>query len=166
MQARTRVHHRRLRRRCGPPHASRCRHPVAAATRGRRGAGGYLSPCTACPRQPALALRTGNAGVDHSGDDLERIVAGMGENGQRAGVLAMRPPLGTYPMLTWINAGPRAEAYAHVLYAHLRTLDKVGCARILVQEVPSDERWDAAYDRLHRAAASATELADGGDTVA
>jgi L-threonylcarbamoyladenylate synthase len=102
-----------------------------------------------------------------AGDDLERIVAGMGENGQRAGVLAMRPPLGTYPMLTWINAGPRAEAYAHVLYAHLRTLDKVGCARILVQEVPSDERWDAARDRLQRAAAATTEeITDTSDAMA
>jgi hypothetical protein len=40
--------------------------------------------------------------------------------------------------------------------------------RILVQEVPADERWDAAYDRLHRAAAASTggELAADGDPVA
>jgi L-threonylcarbamoyladenylate synthase len=101
------------------------------------------------------------------GDDLEKVVASMGESGQRVGVLAMRPPLGTYPMLTWINAGQRAEAYAHVLYAHLRTLDKVGCARILVQEVPGDERWDAARDRLLRAsAASSEEIADHSDALA
>jgi L-threonylcarbamoyladenylate synthase len=101
------------------------------------------------------------------GDDLEKVVATMGESGQRVGVLAMRPPLGTYPMLTWINAGQRAEAYAHVLYAHLRTLDKVGCARILVQEVPGDERWDAARDRLLRAAAaSSEEISDHSDALA
>jgi hypothetical protein len=36
-----------------------------------------------------------------------------------------------------------------------------------VQEVPTDERWDAAYDRLHRAAAaSAAELADDKDPLA
>jgi L-threonylcarbamoyladenylate synthase len=101
------------------------------------------------------------------GDDLERIVATMGESGQRTGVLALRPPLGTYPLVTWINAGPRAEAYAHVLYAHLRTLDKAGAARILVQEVPADERWDAARDRLQRAAAaSSEELTDSSEALA
>jgi L-threonylcarbamoyladenylate synthase len=101
------------------------------------------------------------------GDELERLVATMGDNGQRAGVLAMRPPLGTYPMLTWINAGQRAEAYAHALYAHLRTLDKAGCARILVQDVPSDERWQAVRDRLQRAAAaSSEELTDDSDALA
>ena len=100
-------------------------------------------------------------------EQLEKMVASMGESGQRVAVLAMRPPLGTYPMLTWINAGPRAEAYAHVLYAHLRTLDKVGCARILVQEVPGDERWDAARDRLQRAAAAGSEeMTDNSDALA
>ena len=41
------------------------------------------------------------------------------------------------------------------LYANLRTLDKAGCARILVQEVPGDERWDAIRDRLARASVGA-----------
>jgi L-threonylcarbamoyladenylate synthase len=100
------------------------------------------------------------------GDDLEKIVASMGESGVRAAVLAMRPPLGTYPLVTWINAGQRPEAYARMLYAHLRTLDKVGCARILVQELPGDERWDAARDRLQRAAAaSSEELTENRDAV-
>ena len=58
-------------------------------------------------------------------------------------MLAQRPPLGAYQFVTWINAGTRPETYAHDLYAHLRTLDKAGCTRILVQEVPGDERWDA-----------------------
>ena len=40
---------------------------------------------------------------------------------------------------------------------------KAGCARILVQAVPEDERWDAVRDRLTRAAAaSAFEPASGG----
>jgi L-threonylcarbamoyladenylate synthase len=91
------------------------------------------------------------------GDDLEKEVAAMGGSGRRVAVLALRPPLGSYSLLTWINAGQRAEAYAHTLYANLRTLDKVGGARILVQELPSDERWDAARDRLRRAAAANTD---------
>jgi L-threonylcarbamoyladenylate synthase len=93
------------------------------------------------------------------GDDLEKEVVSMGESGRRVAVLALRPPLGTYTLLTWINAGQRAEGYAHTLYAHLRTLDKANCARILVQELPSDERWDAARDRLQRAAAARPEEA-------
>jgi L-threonylcarbamoyladenylate synthase len=101
-----------------------------------------------------------------SSAELEGLVAALTASGMRIGVLALHPPMGTYRLTTWINGGQRPESYAHDLYAHLRTLDKAGCARILVQEVPADERWDAAYDRLHRAAASATELADGGDTVA
>ena len=102
-----------------------------------------------------------------SSDQLEQQVALLTDAGVRVGVLAQHPPLGTYRLTTWINGGARPESYAHDLYAHLRTLDKAGCARILVQQVPSDERWDAAYDRLHRAAAaSATELADDNDSVA
>ena len=101
------------------------------------------------------------------GDELEELVASLTEGGLRVAVLAQQPPLGTYRLTTWINGGQRPENYAHDLYAHLRTLDKAGCARILVQEVPADERWDAAYDRLHRAAAaSSAELADDNDSAA
>jgi hypothetical protein len=32
-------------------------------------------------------------------------------------------------------------------------LDTAGCARILVQAVSEEERWDAVRDRLQRAAA-------------
>lgn len=100
-------------------------------------------------------------------DQLEQQVALLADAGVRVGVLAQHPPMGTYRLTTWINGGARPENYAHDLYAHLRTLDKAGCARILVQEVPTDERWDAAYDRLHRAAAdAAAELADDSDAVA
>jgi L-threonylcarbamoyladenylate synthase len=101
-------------------------------------------------------------------NELEDLVAALTHSGQRIGVLALQPPLGTYRLTTWINGGQRPENYAHDLYAHLRALDKAGCVRILVQEVPADERWDAAYDRLHRAAAASTggELAADGDPVA
>jgi L-threonylcarbamoyladenylate synthase len=99
--------------------------------------------------------------------ELEELVASLTQGGQRIAVLAQHPPLGTYRLTTWINGGQRPENYAHDLYAHLRALDKAGCARILVQEVPADERWDAAYDRLQRAAAASTgELADGDGPVA
>jgi L-threonylcarbamoyladenylate synthase len=100
-------------------------------------------------------------------DLLEKMVASMAESGVRVAVLAMRPPLGSFPLVTWINAGQRPDAYSHALYTHLRTLDKSGCARILVQELPPrDERWAAAGDRLKRASAAATEADAGkGDAV-
>lgn len=87
-------------------------------------------------------------------DEIEELAALMSQGGQRIAVLAQRPPLGTYQYVTWINAGSRIEAYAHDLYAHLRTLDKAACSRILVQAVPAEERWDAVRDRLRRAAAA------------
>jgi hypothetical protein len=53
--------------------------------------------------------------------------------------------------MTWINAGKKPDAYAHNLYNNLRTLDRAQCVRILVQELPQDERWAAILDRLERA---------------
>ncbi len=87
-------------------------------------------------------------------DEIEELAESLSEGGQRIAVLAQRPPLGTYQSVTWINAGPRLDSYAHDFYANLRTLDKAACVRILVQAVPADERWDAVRDRLRRAAAA------------
>jgi len=87
------------------------------------------------------------------GDGLEVFAGSLNDQGERVAVLAMRLPLKTLPLVTWINAGRKPQTYAHDLYANLRTLDKAGCARILVQEVPGDERWDAVRDRLQKAAA-------------
>jgi L-threonylcarbamoyladenylate synthase len=89
------------------------------------------------------------------GGELDQLAEQLSEGGQRIAVLAQRLPLKTYETVTWINAGMRPEAYGHDLYANLRTLDKAGCVRILVQEVPADERWDAIRDRLARAAVGA-----------
>jgi L-threonylcarbamoyladenylate synthase len=88
-----------------------------------------------------------------SAGELDARAEALSEGGHRVAVLAQRLPLKTYQYVTWINAGKRVDAYAHDLYANLRTLDKAGCTRILVQEVPGDERWDAVRDRLVRAAA-------------
>ena len=89
------------------------------------------------------------------GGELDALAATLSEGGQRIAVLAQRLPLKTYETVTWINAGIRPDAYGRDLYANLRTLDKAGCARILVQEVPGDERWDAVRDRLARASVGA-----------
>jgi L-threonylcarbamoyladenylate synthase len=84
-------------------------------------------------------------------DDLERYAGEFVARQEKVAVLAMRPPLQTQRHMTWINAGKKPEAFAHNLYNHLRTLDSAGCARILVQELPDDERWAAILDRLQRA---------------
>ncbi len=86
-----------------------------------------------------------------SSDDLEKYAGEFVARQEKVAVLAMRPPLQTQRHMTWINAGKKPDAYAHNLYNHLRALDSAGCARILVQELPDEERWAAILDRLQRA---------------
>jgi L-threonylcarbamoyladenylate synthase len=117
----------------------------------------------AVPRVPGSAAAHYSPATPLSivpGGELDALAKSLSEGGQRIAVLAQRLPLKTYETVTWVNAGKRAEAFGHDLYANLRTLDKAGCARILVQEVPGDERWDAIRDRLARAAVGAA--ADSG----
>jgi len=89
--------------------------------------------------------------------EIDAHAAALSEGGRRVAVLAQRLPLRAHKYVTWINAGRRPEQYGHDLYANLRTLDKAGCAQILVQDVPEGERWDAIRDRLVRAASSVSE---------
>jgi L-threonylcarbamoyladenylate synthase len=84
-------------------------------------------------------------------DDLEARAGEVVARQEKVAVLAMRPPLHTKRYMTWINAGKKPDAYAHNLYNNLRTLDRAQCVRILVQELPQDERWAAVLDRLQRA---------------
>lgn len=93
-----------------------------------------------------------------SSDDLEARAGEFVARQEKVAVLAMRPPLHTQLNMTWINAGKKPNTYAHNLYNHLRTLDRTGCAKILVQDLPHDERWAAILDRLHRASGLADEL--------
>ena len=86
--------------------------------------------------------------------------------GRRIAVLAQRLPLRSHKYVTWINAGRRPESYARDLYTNLRTLDKAGCQRILVQDVPDGEGWAAIRDRLLRAATNIAESDDGTGTMA
>lgn len=83
---------------------------------------------------------------------LEQVMNEFTVNREKVAVLAQRPPGTANPYMTWINAGTRADVYARMLYAHLRTLDKAAGKVILVEEVPSGEKWDAIRDRLRRAA--------------
>ena len=54
----------------------------------------------------------------------------------------------------WIAVKRDPFAYAHDLYANLRNLDLLACARILVETPPVEENWAAINDRLRRAAAA------------
>ncbi len=95
-------------------------------------------------------------------DELESRAGALAGRDNKVGVLAMRPPLHAQRHMTWINAGKKPDTYAHHLYNHLRTLDRVGCVRILVQAPPSDERWAAVLDRLTRASGSGGNANDSG----
>jgi L-threonylcarbamoyladenylate synthase len=86
-------------------------------------------------------------------DEIDKRAEQLSEGGRRVAVLAQRLPLKTYNTVTWINAGRRPDAFAHDLYSNLRALDKANCEQILVQDVPSDEKWTAIRDRLSRGAA-------------
>jgi L-threonylcarbamoyladenylate synthase len=88
---------------------------------------------------------------------LEAKAGEILERDEKVAVLAMRPPLHTRRYMTWINGGKKPEAYAHNLYNNLRTLDRAQCVRILVQELPKDERWAAILDRLQRASGGVGE---------
>jgi len=86
---------------------------------------------------------------------LEARSAALAQAGRRVAVLAWRAPQATLPAVTWIDAGAQPERYGHDLYAHLRALDQSGYERILVQEVPQGDEWEAIRDRLRRAAVGA-----------
>ena len=85
--------------------------------------------------------------------ELEARVAEYSRRNSKLAVLAMGPAAQARPSVTWIDAGKEPAAYAHALYSHLRTLDHLGCARILVEAPPAQEAWSAVLDRLRRASA-------------
>ncbi len=94
--------------------------------------------------------------------EIDAHAEAQSAGGRRVAVLAQRLPLKAHKYATWVNAGRRPEQYGHDLYSNLRTLDKAGCQRILVQDVPEGEGWSAIRDRLLRAAASVSESDDSG----
>jgi L-threonylcarbamoyladenylate synthase len=111
------------------------------------------SPAHYAPTTPMTIIPAG---------EIDAHAAAQSEGGRRVAVLAQRLPLRAHKYVTWINAGRRPEQYGHDLYANLRTLDKAGCAQILVQDVPELERWEAIRDRLVRAASSVSESDESG----
>jgi L-threonylcarbamoyladenylate synthase len=108
-------------------------------------------PMPRAPGDPVLHYAPSTPLEIVSSDDLEARASAIVARQEKVAVLAMRPPLNTQRYMTWINAGKKPDTYAHNLYNHLRTLDRTGCVRILVQDLPQDERWAAILDRLQRA---------------
>ncbi|MFM1886652.1 MAG: hypothetical protein RL026_1809 [Pseudomonadota bacterium] len=73
--------------------------------------------------------------------------------GRRIGVLSRHAaPAGATAAGPWLEAGQTPETFGKRLYADLRRLDAAGCQQLLVEAVPAGEAWDAARDRLQRAA--------------
>ena len=55
--------------------------------------------------------------------------------------------------IVWRQISGEAAGFAHDIYALLRELDDLNCARIVVQKPPQNENWAAINDRLRRAVA-------------
>jgi L-threonylcarbamoyladenylate synthase len=87
--------------------------------------------------------------------EIERSLA----SGERLAVLARSGAPVASNQLIWRQLDKRPVEYGRALYAALRELDRVGAARILVEDVPDDEPWAAIADRLRRAAAQAADSA-------
>jgi L-threonylcarbamoyladenylate synthase len=77
--------------------------------------------------------------------------------GERVAVLAPTAQAISHDLVSWKRSPAEPAAFAHELYASLRELDALGCARILVQQPPAGEAWLAVRDRLRRAAAGSGE---------
>jgi len=86
-------------------------------------------------------------------DLLLELAATLARQGKRVAVLARSALQPLIAGITWIAAPADAAAYAHDLYANLRTLDAAGCDAMLVEQLPQRPEWAAINDRLGRAAA-------------
>ncbi len=89
------------------------------------------------------------------GGELDALADSLSQGGQRIAVLAQRLPLKTYETVTGSMPASAPMPSATICMRTCVRSTRPACARILVQEVPGDERWDAVRDRLARAAVSA-----------
>jgi L-threonylcarbamoyladenylate synthase len=94
------------------------------------------------PRTPALRVDA------HA---MRAEVAQLGGRDERVAVLArtVSAPAGFDGV--WHAAPHEAAAYAHGLYAALRSLDASGADVMLIEDVPDEPAWLAVRDRLARA---------------
>ena len=84
-------------------------------------------------------------------DALLAELSQLEDRDERVAVLAWRTPRPEAFDGLWIEAPEDAAAYAHLLYANLRALDRADADSILIERVPDDPAWAAIADRLARA---------------
>ena len=113
--------------------------PHAASPRAPGGLSAHYAPLT-----PLLVVEA---------DLLLELAASLTQQGARVAVLARGAGKPLLPGLEWMVAPADAVAYAHDLYASLRSLDRAGCKAILVERPPQTPAWAAINDRLDRARA-------------
>ena len=99
-------------------------------------------PAHYAPRTPATLLAP---------DALRAEVVQLGDRDEDVAVLARTVTRPSDFQDIWLQAPTGAAAYAHDLYANLRTLDAANADVILIEAVPDDEDWLAVRDRLTRA---------------
>jgi L-threonylcarbamoyladenylate synthase len=92
-----------------------------------------------------------------AGDALAYEVRCQIEAGLRIVVLGRQAAPLAAPVLQWRQLPDDASAYAHNLYAELRTADNSGCNLIIAEAPPGGTEWLAVTDRLQRAASGSTE---------
>ncbi len=95
------------------------------------------------PNTPVVLIAAGQL------DDYLQRLLGAGKRVALMGSLdsTMRPQLAA-----WQQLPDDPVAYAHDLYAALRSLDQASADVILVQALPDDAAWQGINDRLRRAA--------------
>ncbi|MEO8751363.1 MAG: L-threonylcarbamoyladenylate synthase [Casimicrobiaceae bacterium] len=99
-------------------------------------------PAHYAPRTPATLLAP---------DALRAEVVQLEDRDEDVAVLARTVARPSDFRDIWLQAPTGAAAYAHDLYANLRTLDAANADVILIEAVPDDEDWLAVRDRLTRA---------------
>ncbi len=110
-----------------------------------------LAPDAAAPRA------SGTLASHYAPRTPTRLVAGAGFAAtiatlpQPVAVLAHAAARPAHFHGAWLAAPADPVAYAHDLYASLRTLDAAGAATIAVERVPDAPAWAAVRDRLARA---------------
>ena len=112
------------------------------------------APDAAAPRasgtlEAHYAPRTPVALVSSS--EFLATAAQLASAGKR--IAMMRHSTGSLPEAMALFALPETpDGYAHDLYAALRSLDAAGADVILIEQPPSDQKWQGVNDRLRRAA--------------
>ena len=98
--------------------------------------------------------------------EVVRFLAGDGKSVAVLARTAGEPLLDAVRIVPrWHRAPADAAAYAHDLYAVLRSLDAPGTEVIVVEQPPPGVQWSAVHDRLLRAAADRPAGAPAGPTA-